>query len=262
MSKLICSVGVLAYNEAANIGKLLDSLINQVLDDVEIKEIIVISSASTDGTDEIVKSYADKDKRISLIAEKERNGKSAAINNFIKAATTDMLIIESADTIAGPTTVEKFITPFNDPEIGMTGGRPVPENSEDTLVGYSVNLLWRLHHKMAMESPKLGEMVAFRKCFDSIPAKSAVDEASIEAIIESKGMKLKYIPDAIIHNKGPENLSDFIMQRRRIASGHIWLQETENYKVSSQNNGLMIRLAISEIKENPQRLHFLIATIF
>lgn len=261
MEKLICSIGVLAYNESANIAKLLDSLLTQKLDKVEIKEIIVVSSASTDGTDEIVNDYARKYAKISLIAETERKGKSSAINNFIAAAQSNLLIIESADTIPADDTVEKFIRPFRNLEIGMTGGRPVPENSENDLVGYSVNLLWRLHHKMALRSPKLGEMVAFRKCFKAIPAKSAVDEASIEAIIRAKNMKLKYIPDAIVHNKGPENLNDFIMQRKRIASGHIWLKETENYEVSSQNKGLLMELAFSEIKENPKKIHFLIATI-
>ena len=114
---------------------------------------------------------------------------------------------------------------------------------------------------MAMISPKLGEMVAFRKIFDEIPEKSAVDEASIEAIMREEGLDLKYVPDAIVHNKGPENLKDFIKQRRRIASGHIWLKETENYSVASQNSNILLKLAVSEILENPFKVFFLIGTI-
>jgi len=252
--KLQCSVGVLAYNEASNIGNLLQALLDQKLDMVEIKEIIVVSSASSDGTDDIVKEYAKKNKKISLISESERRGKSAAINKFIKATSSEILIIESGDTIPAPDTVEKMVIPYFNEKIGMTGGRPVPENSEDNFVGYCVNLLWRLHDRMARMSPKLGEMVTFRKIFDSIPEKSAVDEASIEAIIREENLELKYVPEAVIHNKGPENMKDFIKQRRRIASGHIWLEETENYAVASQDKGILFKLACNEIASRPARI--------
>jgi hypothetical protein len=43
---------------------------------------------------------------------------------------------------------------------------------------------------MALISPKLGEMIAFRKVMKSIPKDSAVDEASIEATSKNKGINL------------------------------------------------------------------------
>ena len=260
-NKLNCCIGVIVYNEVANIGKLLNALLEQKLDKISIKNIFVISSACTDGTDEIVENYAKKHKKIKLITEPERKGKSSAINKFIAASESDILIIESGDTIPAADTVEKMVVPFFDETIGMTGGRPVPENDPKTFIGYSVNLLWNLHHKMAQISPKLGEMVAFRKIFEKIPEKSAVDEASIEAIMKENNLKLKYIPDAIVHNKGPENIKDFIKQRRRIETGHLWLMETENYEVSSQNLKILMKLTLSEILENPLKIHFLFGTI-
>lgn len=251
MKKIRCSIGVLAYNEEAIIGKLLNSLLNQELSIAQIEEIIVVSSASTDDTNAIVKEFSDKDKRIKLIAEDERRGKSAAINNFIKNTNTDVLIIESADTIPAQNTIEKLVKPFTNEEIGMTGGRPKPINKADNFIGYAVNLLWRLHHHMALREPKIGEMAAFRKVFSQIPPESAVDEASIESIIRNKGYEIKYIPDAIIKNKGPENLTDFIKQRRRIAAGHRWLKKTEDYSVSSSNSKLLFYLTLEEILANP-----------
>lgn len=262
MKKISCSVGVIVYNEAANIGKLLDALMNQELEQVEIEKIIVVSSACTDGTDDIVREYEKKSKKIKLITETERSGKSSAINKFIKAAKSEVLIIESGDTIPANKTVEKMVAPFADEKIGMTGGRPVPENDPATFVGYAVNLLWNLHHRMALRSPKLGEMVAFRHVFEEIPQESAVDEASIEAIMKEKNLLLSYVPDAIVHNKGPENITDFIKQRRRIEAGHLWLMENQDYEVSSQNHLLLLELAVQEIKRNPAKIHFLIGTAF
>ena len=51
---LTASVGVMAYNEEQNIGKLLAALKGQSLENVEIRQIIVVSSGSTDRTDDIV----------------------------------------------------------------------------------------------------------------------------------------------------------------------------------------------------------------
>ncbi len=257
---LYCSVGVIVYNEAANIGKLLKALLTQKSDKTKIKEIIVVSSACTDGTDEIVRGFEKEHENIKLITEAERGGKSSAINKFIKAANTDLLIIESGDTIPAEDTVEKMIIPFLDEKVGMTGGRPTPENDPRTFIGYSVNLLWNLHHEMALISPKLGEMVAFRKIFDRIPPESAVDEASIEAIIKDNNLLLKYIPDAIVYNKGPENLGDFIKQRRRIETGHLWLMENSDYSVTSQNKGLLLNLALKELKKDKEKIFFLFGT--
>ena len=256
-----CSIGVLCYNEAKNIEKLLTALLNQKLETVTIEEIIVVSSASSDGTDEIVAKIAKEHPKIRLIQESERKGKSSSINTFITQAKSEILVIESGDTIPAKNTIEKLVSAFSDPEIGMTGGRPLPENNITTWTGYSVNLLWKLHHKMALQEPKLGEMIAFRKIFSSIPEESAVDEASIEAEIKKNHLKKKYIPTAIIHNKGPETFSEFIKQRRRIATGHLWLKQTENYSVSSQNPKLLLQLAIEEACANPLRIVNLIFTM-
>ncbi len=253
-NKLKCSIGVFAYNEEKNIAKVLEALLNQKCESVDIDEIIVVSSASTDQTDAIVKAMADKNNLIQLIQESQRNGKSSAINQFLKIAKSDILVIESADTIPEYDTVEKLVLPFKNPKIGMTGGRPVPENSKDTLIGFAVNLLWSLHHEMAMNSPKLGEMVAFRKIFDQIPNQSAVDEASIEALVKKGNLDLLYIANAIIHNKGPENLSDFIKQRRRIAAGHLWLQDHQDYHVVSQNKFILLTLLIKACLKQPKNI--------
>jgi hypothetical protein len=94
-------------------------------------------------------------------------------------------------------------------------------------------------------------MIAFRKLMDSIPSDSAVDEASIEAIVQSQGYKLKYIPEAIIKNKGPLNLKDFIKQRRRIQNGHLWLKKNQNYEVSSQDMGTLFKVIAQEIRDYP-----------
>ena len=257
-----CSLGIFAYNEEKNINQLLQAIENQDLNQVSIEEVIVVSSNSTDRTDDIVREYAKKNPKIRLIVQEERKGKSSAINLFLNEAKGDVFIIESGDTIPAKNTIEKLVLPFLYKRIGMTGGRPEPINNPRSFIGYAVCMLWRLHHKMAMISPKLGEMVAFRNLVKKIPEHSAVDEASIEAIIKSYGLEKRYVPEAIIHNKGPENVSDFLSQRRRIYTGHLWLQKNQNYTVVSQNSGLIVKLTLKEFSFDIVKDLKIIFTIF
>jgi poly-beta-1,6-N-acetyl-D-glucosamine synthase len=259
--KLACSIGVFAYNEAGNIQRLLSSLSTQVLKEVDIREIIVVSSASTDGTDELVEGFSAQNPLVRLIRQAKREGKSSAINLFLKAAQSDILVVISGDVVPDQHTIERLVSAFRNPKIGATGGRPVPVNDTKSFMGYSVHLLWRLHHRMALKSPKLGEMIAFRKLMDRIPADSAVDEASIEAIVKQHKLQLRYIPNAIIRNKGPENFRDFVKQRRRIQNGHLWLKAKQNYTVSSQSGSTLLSIIWEEALESPLSIPKIIAVM-
>ena len=239
------SIGIMVYNEESNIGKLLDAVIRQRLDGNILKEIIVVASGCTDRTVDIVKAFQKKDKRIYLYEQEKREGKSSAINLFIFKASGNILVIESGDTIPQEGTLNMLVAPFANSIIGMTGARPIPVNSKNTFIGFVVHLMWDIHHRIALKTPKLGELIAFRNIVKKISCESAVDEASIESIIVNAGYKLQYVQDAIVINKGPDNISDFIKQRRRIAAGHIHLSKTEKYRVSTMYPwkifGLIIR---------------------
>jgi len=255
-----CSVGVMAYNEEKNIANILNALLDQELNQARISEIIVVSSGSTDNTDQIVQDFEKRYKKIRLITQPARKGKSAAINLFIQNAKNDILVLESADTIPEKRTVERLVKPFNNHRVGMTGARPIPVNTCNDFVGFAVNLLWKLHHNMSIYKPKMGEMIAFRKVFKMIPEKSAVDEASIEAIITACGLECIYVSNAIVKNKGPEFLDEFIKQRKRIAIGHLWLKEKNGYRVASSDLCLLAGLYVSECIASPKDIIKITAT--
>jgi len=72
MKEITIGIGIAAHNEEANIGKLLQNLLTQPLEDsVLLEEIIVVASGCTDRTEEIVEEFAMKDKRVMLITEEE-----------------------------------------------------------------------------------------------------------------------------------------------------------------------------------------------
>jgi hypothetical protein len=104
-----------------------------------------------------------------------------------------------------------------------------------------------MEHELCLEIPRLGEMIAFRKLFDQIPPDVAMDEAFVEALVIKRGMSVRYAPDAIVYNTGPDNIADFVRQRRRNHAGHLYLKHKYGYAVSSIQNGRVLRIAFKEV---------------
>jgi biofilm PGA synthesis N-glycosyltransferase PgaC len=262
MTRLLnVSLGIMAYNEEANIGQLLQAVLNQRFLTASLKEIFVVASGCTDRTEHIVQGFSKKDQRIKLLVQGQREGKASAINLFFSQASADIYILESADTVPEEGTLEKLIAPFADKKVGMTGAHPVPINTSDTFTGFAVNMMWSLHHKIALITPKLGELVAFRSFVRKIPHDTAVDEASIEAIVKRADYELRYVPEAIVRNKGPENVKDFLKQRRRIAAGHMHLARTQGHRVSTLSAWRILGHLRDEMNWKPKELLWTVGAV-
>jgi biofilm PGA synthesis N-glycosyltransferase PgaC len=242
---LRCCVASMAYNEEANIGQMMEAVLSQRLRQVEIAEIIVVASGCTDRTEEIVQEFAERDSRIRLVTQPSRNGKASAVNLLLRQTSEDIIVFVNADNVPAPDAIESMVVPFSDPLVGMTGGRPVPINDSDSFMGYTVHLLWELHHQISLRRPKMGEMIAFRNFFHQIPHDSAVDEASIEPLIRGQGLQLRYAPDAVVYNRGPETVQDFLRQRRRIYAGHVYVRATLGYGVSTMKSPRILWLLLA-----------------
>lgn len=217
-------VGIMAYNEEKNIGRLLQSLANKV------DNIYVVASGCTDNTIEIAKS-----KGAIVLTQAAREGKASAINLFLQTAKSDILILCSADVLPSDFCLKYLLEPlYRDDNIGMVGAHPVPTNTIHTRIGRVSHLLWSTHHQIASRWPKMGEVCAFRNVLISIDSRTAVDEVYIEFLIHSNKLRSVYAPRALVFNRGPETTSDFIKQRSRIYGGHLRLKEV-GYEVSTIN---------------------------
>jgi poly-beta-1,6-N-acetyl-D-glucosamine synthase len=259
--KITCSLGITAHNEEANIGRLLQAVLAQRLATVAIDEIIVVASGCTDRTSEIVRQWALSEPRIQLLEQERREGKASAINLFMCQASQRVLILCSADLLPEPDAIEKLVAPLADPEMGMTACRPVPVNDPGTFMGFAAHLLWDLHHQINLNGFKAGEMTAFRKVFERIPNDTAVDEASVEPVVRGQGYRVRYVPDAIVFNKGPETVNDFLRQRRRIYAGHLTVRESLGYAVSTMSGGKIFRLLLRQLHWRPRPLFWTIGVV-
>ncbi|GIK40661.1 MAG: hypothetical protein BroJett011_44940 [Chloroflexota bacterium] len=246
--KLIkCSVGITAHNEEANIAQILRAMVNQRLHTVEISEIIVVASGCTDRTIAIVQEFVAQEPRIQLHIQEKREGKTSAINIFLSHAQEDICVLESGDTVPHEDAIENMVRMFADPAVGMTGAHKVPVNTPEHIVGFLSHLRLKMEHQLCLEIPRLGELIAFRKVFDRIPPDVAMDEAFVEALVIRRGLQVRYAPDAVVFNMGPETVQDFIKQRRRNHAGHLHLKAKYGYEVSSMDAPRLIQLALDEI---------------
>jgi biofilm PGA synthesis N-glycosyltransferase PgaC len=237
--RLLCSVGIMAYNEEANIAGILEALCQQRTHTCAIAEIIVLASGCTDGTEAIVREFCRREPRIKLVTQPTREGKASAVNLFLSHARCDLLVLQSADTLPDRDTLEQLVAPFGDPAGGMTGAGPVPVNDGRTFMGFAAHLQWAMHHQIALRRPKMGELIAFRRIFRQILPDTPVDEANVEPLILGQGFKLRYVPEAVVLTRGPQTVRDFVKQRRRIYAGHLRIRNEHGYSVSTMN---LIRL--------------------
>jgi biofilm PGA synthesis N-glycosyltransferase PgaC len=248
--QMLVSICVPAFNEEKNIGAILDALLHQKTKRILIHRIVVVSSGSTDDTNDITSQYEAMDPKISLIRQADRFGKASAINAFLKVVDDPVVVVESADTIPDSQTIERLCVPFlKDNNIGLTGGAPIPINDADTFLGYVVHTWWWFHRNI----PRFGEIIAFRNLISKISPRTAVDEAFIQAKIIQMGFKAVHIDSAIVHNKGPETVADLIKQRRRIFNGHSRLFHEEGVKIDNMTKSsisLIWRYKVPSIKHH------------
>jgi cellulose synthase/poly-beta-1,6-N-acetylglucosamine synthase-like glycosyltransferase len=220
------TVGICAYNEESNIRKLL----NNILFDQDLSpksEILVICSGCTDRTVEIVQHCHKKDSRIKTVVEKNREGKASAVNKILSNAKNDIILFISADTLPNKNCFFSLTRPFKDSKIGMVCGKPIPNNKENSLVGKIVNLLWRFHDEVFDEMNKsdqlrhASEIFCIRKgIVNKIPQETVNDDAYIALTTIKKGWKIDYEPEGYVTICGPQTISDYFRQRRRILWGH------------------------------------------
>ena len=250
MTALDITIGICAYNEAQNIERSIRSIYDQKTKDITVREVIVVSSGSTDGTDDIVRRLADEYGNITLIRQEKREGKNAAINCYLENKTCDVVVMLNADNIFGnENSLYSLVSPFFDEKVGMVGGHPVPTNDKKDKVGFATHVLWTMHHHLALVYPKIGELVAFRDIGTRLPTDQQSDEDIIRMNLEKAGYNCIYAPDAIVLNRGPETEEDFLKQRIRVNIGEVNMKRKFDYDIPSWNKKYLMKAVMGTVKD-------------
>lgn len=159
------SISLPAYNEAHQIAETLESLLSLEYPKERL-QILVVSDASTDRTDEIVRAYGDRG--VELLRVPERQGKGAAENAATPHLTGEIVVNTDASIRIVPDALKPLIRQFSDRKVGLASGRDisVASGAENTIKGES----GYVGYEMAIRDleTRVGSIVGASGCFYAI----------------------------------------------------------------------------------------------
>jgi cellulose synthase/poly-beta-1,6-N-acetylglucosamine synthase-like glycosyltransferase len=228
----LVTVTVPAHNEEATIAATLDSLLR--LDyPCHLLEILVVSDASTDRTDEIVRRYADRG--VKLLRLPERRGKTAAENAARRAASGEIVVNTDASVRVPPHALEPLIAAFADAAVAVASGRDISvaprEDGTNAVEGGYVG------YEMWVRSPetRAGGIIGTSGCFfasragvleSDLPESLSWDFAAA-LIARERGYRAVSVPEAVCHVPRTSSLrQEYRRKVRTLARG----MQTLRYK--------------------------------
>ncbi|ADG90854.1 glycosyltransferase [Thermosphaera aggregans] len=201
------SIIVPTYNEAKLVRQKLDDIASQDYPK-NLVEIIVVDSASTDGTLEVVKEWiADhRDVKAKLIEENARRGKAHALNKTLKVAMGEVVIITDVDS-AWPSrdTLASALSWFSDPLVGAVTCLKVPTRGGFIGVERGYRDLYnvvRLCESKRFSTPVFhGELAAFRRDLlvklGGFPVDIGADDSHTATLIAISGFRAIAVDNAL-----------------------------------------------------------------
>ena len=128
------------YNEAPVIE---DKLTNALALDYpkDRLQLLVVSDGSDDGTDDIVRGFADVG--VELIRQEGRLGKTLGLNLAMERATGDLVVFSDANALYAPDALRKLARNFADPAVGYAVGAALYTDANAGASARNENLYWR-----------------------------------------------------------------------------------------------------------------------
>jgi len=265
------SIGICAYNEEKNIEALLGNLLTEQ-DLPHSSEIIVICSGCTDRTPKIVEEFTRKDERVKLILEQERRGKAPALNRILNLYRGKTLVHLDADHIPKPDAINMLLKHFDDPKVGAVSGHQIPIQVNN-FMGKISSVVWGLHsetqryyHLKGQAQHLGGVLFAIKRGIcDRIPEDIVNDDAYMGVVCRMKNYKVSFEEKAVALFRGPETISDYINQRRRVIYGHLKVKKETKIAplvLEASPSSVKIAIILRWFKKNWNMIHYLLAASF
>ena len=211
---------ITAYNEELSIEQKLNNTLSLNYDPQNL-EIIVASDGSTDDTDEIVKTFADRGVR--LVRVEGRVGKTETQNQAVKQATGDIVIFSDATTRYDDDAIKNIVRNYADPAVGAVSGRYEYYNPTGASIGLGSVLFWKYENFIKKSQTRIKTITGCCGCIYSVrrdlytplPADIISDLVEPLTILE-KGYRIVFEPKAVAYEETTENTSDEFNMRIRV----------------------------------------------
>jgi cellulose synthase/poly-beta-1,6-N-acetylglucosamine synthase-like glycosyltransferase len=210
-----------AYNEAGIIGeKIANSLALEYPTDR--LQVLVVSDASTDGTDDIVR--ASSNPNVSLLRMPARSGKTIGLNEAVPAARGDIIVFSDANAMYGHAAIAALVRNFSDPTVGAVVGESTyaPSNAA---VDEHESLYWRYEVAIKRLESALGSVVggdgaiyAIRKHLYRPMSADALSDFLNPMQVVYHGYRCVYEPEARSVERGAGDFSREFHRKVRIVN--------------------------------------------
>jgi cellulose synthase/poly-beta-1,6-N-acetylglucosamine synthase-like glycosyltransferase len=216
------SLVISAYNEAAVMAAKLDNA--RRLDYPRDRlEVVVVSDASTDGTDDIVRAYALQGVR--LIRQEARLGKTAGLNRAMPGLTGEIVVFSDANAMYEPDALRKLVRNFADPEVGCVTGEAryletsgsTADSGERAYWGYEIQVK-RLETAVGSMVGGDGAIYAIRRDLWRILPDDAINDFLNPLQIVARGYRAVYEPEAVCFEETAGGVRVEYHRRIRIVS--------------------------------------------
>lgn len=215
------SVLIAAHDEAGCIRRKLENTL--ALDyPPDRLEVLVGSDGSTDGTDDIVREFADRGVVLSAAA---RQGKAGVLNRLAALATGDVFLFTDANTHVEPGALRQLVRPLADARVGGVCGqlRLVASGGATEEGAY-----WRFENLLKLYESRSGALmgangglyVLRREDWQPLPPDTIVDDFLATMRVVQRGRRLVYAPEAVAVEETAPSLEGEFRRRVRIAAGN------------------------------------------
>ncbi len=225
------SILVPCHNEHEVIEKTALNLLNI---DYDGFEIILIDDRSSDNTAEIIKKLSDKYKNIkSLIRKKDAiAGKSAVLNDAMKLAKGEAILVFDADARVEKDFLNKMIVKLEPADVGAVQAQKVIINAcQNFLTKCQCNEYILDTHlqtgrdavRGAVELRGNGELIKLQalKSINGWNEQTITDDLDMSTRLHIKGWDIRFCPEAKVYEEGVIDFYSLIRQRRRWTEGSI-----------------------------------------
>jgi cellulose synthase/poly-beta-1,6-N-acetylglucosamine synthase-like glycosyltransferase len=241
--KYTISVLVPAWNEEETIQKTIEAIYEI---DYKLTEVIVINDGSTDKTAEIVKRLQKKYDSLKII-NKKNSGKGDSLNQGIKIAKGELVVVVDADSYPAKDSFGKMVGFFEDKSVGGATCIFIPRNNkklfeklqdvEYHVIAFTRKLLGYLGAIYVTPGPlAMYRKTALNKIggFDS---KNMTEDIEIAWSLTKHGYERKMCLDTYATTTVPTTLKKWYRQRRRWNIGG--LQCIQKYKSYFFKRGML-----------------------